>query len=197
MYVLSFGKDAIVIDPCVSPTELSEKGFSIKAILITHGHFDHISDADAYVEKFKCPVYISSEDKDMLSDPRKNHALGFGMNLSVKAAPVVFTKDKYSQADFGIDEPFCLDIILTPGHTSGSVCFLFTFPEAPDRKWMFTGDTLFQLSSGRTDLGGSDRDMRESLKLLRNMDDDIECFPGHGDQTTIGYEKKRNPFMNL
>ena len=195
MYVLSSGKDIILIDPCVSPAKLSGSDFSVKAILITHGHFDHITDADAYVEKFGCPVYISSGDKDMLSDPRKNHAASFGMDLSVNTTPVVFTKDIYSHTDFGIDEPFRLEIIKTPGHTSGSVCFLFTFPDMPEKKWMFTGDTLFQLSIGRTDLGGSDRDMRESLKLLSKMEDDIDCFPGHGERTTIGFEKKKNPYM--
>ncbi len=197
MYVLLFGKDALVIDPCVEPAEIEEKDLSIKAVLLTHGHFDHISEADAFVKKFACPVYVSAEDSEMLPSSEKNHSSYFGMNVKVDSVTTVYNKESYDQCDFGIQEPFTLQIFKTPGHTSGSVCLLFTFENDGPRKYMFTGDTLFSLSIGRTDLGGSDRDMRRSLDMLSDMDEDIICFPGHGEKTSIGREKKYNPYMNM
>lgn len=197
MYVLTFGKRAIVIDPCCpwEETDVSPE-ITVCAILCTHGHFDHISEADSIVARFSCPLYISREDAAMLPDAELNHASSFGLDISVRTTPHLLSGEKLSPKDLGLtdDEPFSLKVVPTPGHTAGSVCFLFDLG-TDAKKIMFTGDMLFYGSVGRTDLGGSEEQMRMSIERLRGMDDDIVCFPGHGSSTYLGKEKLYNPFF--
>ena len=193
MYVLSFGKEALVIDPCVPYSETDISDLDVKAVLCTHGHFDHISEADSWKTKFSCPLYISSKDLALVSSPETNFASDFGLSISVSSEMLIFSEKEYSDKDFGISEEFRLEIIPTPGHTSGSVCFLFHFPEEGDL--MFTGDMLFQGSIGRTDLGGSEKEMFSSIELLKTLPDSIVCFPGHGPKTNLGLEKAFNPYF--
>ena len=194
MYVLSFGKEALVIDPCVSYSDVNISDLDVKAIFCTHGHFDHISEADSWKEKYSCPIYISPKDQTLVSSPDMNFASDFGLSITVSSETIEFPKVKYTEKDFGITEGnFELEIIQTPGHTSGSVCFLFHFPE--DGDFMFTGDMLFQGSVGRTDLGGSEKDMFSSIELLKTLPDYHICFRGHGPKTTLGLEKAFNPYF--
>jgi len=193
MYVLVFGKDAIVIDPCVSWNKTGLSDLNIRAVLCTHGHFDHVSEFDEYAVDKSVPVFISEKDKPMISDPDLNHSSDFGLNISGKGEASVLDKDLLSNDDFGIEESFTMKVISTPGHTPGSVCFLFTTED--DRHFMFTGDMLFAGSVGRTDLGGSFKDMEASIQLLSSMQDEIDCYPGHGDKTVLGLEKRFNPFF--
>lgn len=196
MYVLLFGEQAVVIDPCCPWKETGLSNIKVKSALCTHGHFDHIAETDDIVSLFSCPVYISKEDSDMLPDPDLNHASSFGLDIAVATVPSVFQSEVMLPEDLNLstEEGFKMRIIRTPGHTSGSVCFLFEF-EDDDKKIMFTGDTLFKFGIGRTDLGGSDEDMQRSIDLLRSMDDDIECYPGHGPSTNLMSEKRMNPFF--
>ena len=193
MYVLSFGKEALVIDPCVPYSETDISDLDVKAVLCTHGHFDHISEADSWKKKFSCPLYISSKDLALVSSPETNFASDFGLSISVSSEMLIFSEKEYSEKDFGISEEFRLEIIPAPGHTSGSVCFLFHFPEEGDL--MFTGDMLFQGRIGRTDLGGSEKEMFSSIELLKTLPDSIVCFPGHGPKTNLGLEKAFNPYF--
>ncbi|MBP5186678.1 MAG: MBL fold metallo-hydrolase [Clostridiales bacterium] len=195
MYVLLFGKEAVVIDPCCPFSETGLEDVDVKAALCTHGHFDHISEIDDIYSRFHCPIYISKEDQNMLYDPILNHGVDFGLQVSVSAPSSIFPGLDLKSADFGFSDPdaFSLKIVSTPGHTPGSSCFLFTTKES--EKHMFTGDMLFMRSIGRTDLGGSYADMTRSIDLLRSMDDDIVCYPGHGPETVLGIEKKNNPYF--
>ncbi len=196
MYVLCFGNEAIVIDPCCPWEETGLSGISVKSVLCTHGHFDHIAEADDIVSRFSCPLYISGNDRDMLPDPVKNHSMSFGIRVAVVSPALSISKDHFSPAELGLSssEAFDLQVIPTPGHTSGSVCFLFDV-SSEHRKIMFTGDMLFKRGIGRTDLGGSDLQMHDSIELLKSMDDEIKCFPGHGSETDLGSEKRSNPFF--
>lgn len=195
MYVLLFGREAVVIDPCCPWSETGLEDVEVKAVFCTHGHFDHIAEADDIYSRFKCPIYVSEKDQDMLPDPILNHGVDFGLKVAVSAPSNAFSSDVMDQHMLGFSdsEEFSLKIIPTPGHTAGSVCFLFTLENS--EKHMFTGDMLFMRSIGRTDLGGSYSDMMRSIELLKTMDDDIVCYPGHGPATLLGSEKKCNPYF--
>ncbi len=190
------GADAIVVDPGQRAMDrlrriLDENRLTPAAVLLTHGHIDHIWSAQKVADTYGCPVYIHPEDRFMLTDPIQ----GFGPRLAQRALGMLFSEpkqlvelDKDGQTlDFG-DVSVTVDH--TPGHTRGSVVFRVDTA-------VFTGDTLFRSSVGRTDLpGGSGRDLLTSIvtKLLV-LDDDTVVLPGHGPRTTIGHERRTNPFL--
>lgn len=181
-------KDAFVVDPGGSSENIIEaiekNGLNIKYILLTHGHFDHVGAVAALVKKFKAPVYMSKDDRAFLESPKEVRASSFGMQI--EAADVdVFVKE-------GDEIPFSegtIKVIETPGHTLGSVCYLF-------ENYLFAGDTLFNGSIGRTDFPESDHSlMIESLKKLKKLDDEIYVLSGHGPESQISYEKMTNPYL--
>lgn len=188
MYLFNTDSGVFLIDPSVDPERLNESDFpeKIDYILITHGHFDHINAVDEWSYLYpQARIYISEDDMEALTDPVANGSAQFvcSCNYSSKADIIESLK---------LDG---LTIIKTPGHSRGSVCLLF---EEGGTKVMFTGDTLFAGSCGRTDLhGGNDAQMCASLKLLSEMDPDIRVYPGHGPSSTIENERKINPFFNL
>lgn len=181
-------KDAFVVDPGGSSENIIEaiekNGLNIKYILLTHGHFDHVGAVAALVKKYKAPVYMSKDDRAFLESPKEVRASSFGMQI--EAADVdVFVKegDEISFSEGTIK------VIETPGHTLGSVCYLF-------ENYLFAGDTLFNGSIGRTDFPESDHSlMIESLKKLKKLDDDIYVLSGHGPESQISYEKMTNPYL--
>ncbi|MBS6534506.1 MBL fold metallo-hydrolase [Peptoniphilus harei] len=181
-------KDAFVVDPGGSSENIIEaiekNSLSIKYILLTHGHFDHVGAVASLVKKYKAPVYLSKEDRAFLESPKEVRASAFGMQI--EAAEVdVFVKE-------GDEIPFSegnIKVIETPGHTLGSVCYLF-------ENYLFAGDTLFNGSIGRTDFPESDHSlMVESLKKLKKLDDEIYVLSGHGPESQISYEKMANPYL--
>lgn len=181
-------KNAFVVDPGGSSENIIEaiekNSLSIKYILLTHGHFDHVGAVAALVKKYKAPVYLSKEDRAFLESPKEVRASAFGMQI--EAAEVdVFVKE-------GDEIPFSegnIKVIETPGHTLGSVCYLF-------ENYLFAGDTLFNGSIGRTDFPESDHSlMVESLKKLKKLDDEIYVLSGHGPESQISYEKMANPYL--
>lgn len=181
-------KDAFVVDPGESSENIIEaiekNSLNIKYILLTHGHFDHVGAVAALVEKYKAPVYLSKKDRAFLESPKEVRASAFGMQI--EAADVdVFVKD-------GDEIPFSggtIKVIETPGHTLGSVCYLF-------ENYLFAGDTLFNGSIGRTDFPESDHSlMVESLKKLKKLDDEIYVLSGHGPESQMSYEKMTNPYL--
>ncbi len=200
------GADAVVVDPGQRATDrlrriLDENRLTPAAVLLTHGHVDHMWSAQKVADTYGCPVYIHPEDRFMLTDPIK----GFGPRLAQLAFGVLFSEPKQlveldrdgQTLDFG---GVSVTVDHTPGHTRGSVVFRVagedTFPGS-GADTVFTGDTLFRSSVGRTDLpGGSGRDLLTSIvtKLLV-LDDDTVVLPGHGPRTTIGHERRTNPFL--
>lgn len=145
---------------------------NLKYILLTHGHHDHFYEADAYLKSYKDAVFAAPEgDKPIMrSCPEPHVWLSDGDKISL-----------------GETE---LRVIATPGHTAGGICF------ADDRE-IFTGDTLFRLSVGRTDLESGDWDtlVRSIKERLYVLDDDMVVYSGHGPVTSIGFEKRSNPFV--
>jgi glyoxylase-like metal-dependent hydrolase (beta-lactamase superfamily II) len=201
-YVLASraGSDAIVVDPGQRAMGrlrqiLDEHRLTPAAVLLTHGHVDHIWSAQKVSDTYGCPTYIHPRDRFMLTDPIK----GFGPRLAQLAFGTLFAEPRQvveldrdgDKLDLG---GITVAVDHTPGHTRGSV--VFRVDDGPGNL-VFTGDTLFQGSVGRTDLpGGSGRDLLDSIvtKLLV-LDDDTVVLPGHGPQTTIGAERRTNPFL--
>ncbi len=182
--------DLVLIDPADSGAylydKLTEKGFSIKAILLTHGHFDHIFGVDVLKKKTGAKVYACEAERELLEDTRLNVSEGVGRPTVVH--PDVFLRD-------GEELDLCdihLKVIHTPGHTAGSCCFY-----VKEAGFLIAGDTLFEGSVGRTDLPtGSTRTMMDSIKeKLMALPDDTKVYPGHGGSTTIGFERENNPFL--
>lgn len=181
-------KDAFIVDPGDSSKNIinaiEKNNLSIKFILLTHGHFDHVGAVAALKEKYNVPIYLSEKDKNFLEKPEEVRASAFGIQIE-PAKVDYFVKDK-DEIKFSQD---IIKVIETPGHTIGSVCYLF-------KNLLFSGDTLFNGSIGRTDFPESDHNlMMESLKKLKNLDDDIFVLSGHGPESQMNYEKNSNPYF--
>ena len=194
------GADAIVVDPgqrAMAPLRkiLDENRLTPAAVLLTHGHVDHMWSAQKVGDTYGCPVFIHPEDREMLTDPIK----GLGPRLAQLALSTMFREPRQVvELDRDGDKielgGITVTVDHTPGHTRGSVVFRVAPGPA---ELAFTGDTLFKQSIGRTDLyGGSGRDLLTSIvsKLLV-LDDDTVVLPGHGPKTTIGAERRTNPFL--
>ena len=194
------GADAIVVDPGQRAIGrlgqiLDESRLTPAAVLLTHGHIDHIWSAQKVADTYGCPAYILPEDRFMLSDPIK----GFGPRLGQIAFGALFREPNQvleldrdgDKLDIG-DTSVTVDH--TPEHTRGSVVFRVA---GDGNHVVFTGDTLFRQSVGRTDLpGGSGRDLLGSIMTkLMVLDDDTVVLPGHGEKSTIGLERRTNPFL--
>lgn len=183
-------KECVLIDPADSQDEISrmidESGCSLKGILLTHGHFDHIMAADAIRDKYGVKVYASCDEKNTLEQPHINLGEAYGLKLSVKAD--VWHKDGEILKLAGFD----IEALHTPGHTEGGSCYYIR-----EIGVLFSGDTLFCGSVGRTDFpGGSMREIVRSIKeKVMVLPDDTKVYPGHGEGTSVGYERENNPFL--
>ena len=186
-------KDAILID-CSSHdddfiNDIKSLDVNLKYVLLTHGHFDHILGCNRFYEEFGVDIYVSKPDVEQIKyAPTMTMTLG-GISIpevtSVKN--IVNNGDKFNIGNFE------LKAISTPGHTEGGMCYL-----SNDGK-LFSGDTLFYGSVGRTDfLGGDFNKLKHSVKdILFNLPDDVVVYPGHGDKTTIKYEKQFNEITKM
>ena len=189
-------KECFIIDPGASGQKLAEKiregGYTPVAILLTHGHFDHVSAAETLAKEFDVLVYAHELEEDTLKSPDKNVGWLMGANESYHAD--VYLKDNQELQLAGFD----IRVIHTPGHTEGGCCYYL-----PEEKVLFSGDTLFARSVGRTDFPGGSmsqlvRSIREKLMALhdrQDADSDITVYPGHNDVTTIETERKYNPYL--
>jgi hydroxyacylglutathione hydrolase len=194
------GSDALVIDPGQRAMGqlrriLDEHRLTPAAVLLTHGHIDHIWSAQKVADTYGCPAYIHPEDRFMLTDPIK----GFGPRIGQMLFGALFREPKQVvELDRDGDKlgvgGMSVTIDHTPGHTRGSVVFRMAGDKSDV---VFTGDTLFRGSVGRTDLfGGSGRDLLGSIvEKLLVLDDDAVVLPGHGERSTIGVERRTNPFL--
>ena len=155
-------------------------------ILLTHGHFDHIMAVQAVKAEYQIPVYACRQEEEMLREPSINMTVHYGQGCSI--VPDVFLED----LDVIRLAGFSVQMIHTPGHTKGSCCYYLK-----DEGVLFSGDTVFYGSVGRTDFpGGSTAEIVRSLhKLVDSLPEETEVFPGHDASTTIGYEKRYNPFV--
>jgi len=205
-YVLAprAGSDAIVVDPGQRAMGrlrqiLDENQLTPAAVLLTHGHIDHIWSAQKVADTYGCAAYIHPEDRFMLADPIKD----FGPRLAQLAFGALFREPRQViELDKDGDKielgGITVAVDHTPGHTRGSVVFrVDSGIGAGPGSLVLSGDTLFRQSVGRTDLsGGSGRDLLGSIvtKLLV-LDDDTVVLPGHGEKTTIGFERRTSPFL--
>ena len=178
---LVWGEDSpscVVIDPGYEPEtilyEVKKLVKEIAAILLTHGHFDHVGAVKDLAAETGCPVYLCPED--------------LSMPAQMTAGPLYYT-NTYAEGDFVELAGLSFKVLHTPGHTPGSVCLMC-------ENAIFSGDTLFWGSCGRTDLpGGSWSTIRVSLKRLADLLGDYDVYPGHGDSTTLSFERKMNPYL--
>jgi len=199
LYIIAFETDAIIIDPCVPYESLELDSFKVRGIICTHAHYDHIVEAEN-IRSVTGSVLLAYEDeKESILDPGKNLSTEFFSALNI-SEPVCGLKDNeiLSARDFEIitKDDFTLTVIHTPGHTKGSICLLLTMKSASgDKKYLFSGDTIFAGTIGRTDLGGSMEDMMRSVRRLSELPDDVVVLPGHGQSTTIGNEKRNSPYF--
>lgn len=184
-------KECFIVDPATCPPEfvsyIKNAGLTVKAVLLTHGHFDHIMGLDALLKEFPVPVYAHEAERDVLeSEQLKSSASMLGQPYSFSGADYVTNRQELRIAGFEIR------VVYTPGHTIGGCCYYIE-----KEKTLFSGDTLFHGSVGRTDLPtGSMGQLVSSVRdRLFVLPDDTKVYPGHMEETTIGYEKKYNPFI--
>ena len=184
-------KEAIMIDPAAPDKiliqEIQRKGLNLKFVVNTHGHGDHIAGNKLLKDNFKIQLCIHRDDAKMLTDPHLNFSSSIGFNLVSPKTDIILEEGGIIK--LGNME---IKIIHTPGHTKGGICLYVD-------NLLFSGDTLFFESIGRTDLpGGNYSDLEKSIKeKLFTLPDETIILPGHGPETTIGHEKVENPFVGL
>ena len=184
-------KEAIVIDPAKKGVydKLADNGISVKAILLTHGHFDHIMGVHELVDKSSAKVYCYEAEDALCRDSKLNASDSIRRPYVIE--PDILLKDREEIEIAGIK----LRVYWTPGHTKGSCCYYVI-----DKDWLISGDTIFYASIGRSDLPtGSETEIIASVNKMLDCEDfneDTKVYPGHGNSTSIGFERKYNPFRS-
>lgn len=182
-------KELLVIDPGESPKQLAEKireeGCTPVAVLLTHGHFDHATGAEELAAEFGIPIYAYEGEKETLEDSNLNVSWMIGEQKVFHAD--IFVKDQQELDLAG----FHIRVLFTPGHTRGGCCYYLPYEDV-----LFSGDTLFCCSVGRSDLpGGSTSELVHSVReKLLTLPERTTVYPGHNDVTTIENERMYNPY---
>ncbi len=182
-YIVTNNDMSIIIDPTIGLEKYKNelKNYNIKGVLLTHGHIDHIYS----LSLFNTGVYISCEDYNKLFDNNLNLANMFGYEFNLINDNIYKLNDEQVINIIGLD----IQCILTPGHTSGSMCFIIN-------DILFSGDTFFQMSIGRSDFPTGDYNLLlNSLNKIKNLNTDYKIYPGHGCETTLNDEIKYNPYF--
>ena len=179
-------KTCVVIDPGYSPKQILDTaatlGKTVEAIFLTHGHFDHVGAVEAIVEATDCALWMREGDWSQFPSP-------FVMQLFPLANCDFCDVNFYEHGETLSLAGLTFTVLETPGHSWGSVCIR-------TEDVLFSGDTLFAGSIGRTDFPGSSPEaMEESLAQLKAIPEDLAVFPGHGESTTLSREKKYNPYL--
>ncbi len=161
---------------------IKENGWIIEKILITHGHFDHISAVNEISKEFNIPVYASKKSKAYLENPNYNMSFIIGDEVVVKDAHELENGEKiFLEANNDI----YFKVVETPGHTFDSVIYI-----NEKENFAFVGDTIFKGTHGRTDLlGSNEEDMKKSLELILSLDENMILYPGHSEETTVKNER--------
>ena len=172
------GNQCVLIDPGYEPEAILEQvrlqGKTVAAILLTHGHFDHVGGVKVIAAQTGCRVWLCADE--------------LALPGTISDGPLYYT-DTYADGQTITIAGLTFQVLHTPGHTPGCVCLLC-------EDVMFSGDTLFAGSCGRTDLpGGSWEVLRASLNRLAQLEGDYRVYPGHGEPTTLLREKKSNPYL--
>lgn len=181
---------AVIVDPAAVPKALTEAverdGLTVEAVLLTHGHFDHTMGLDALLKLWDVPVYVEEEDQEILTDPKLNLSSAYTAGFTFSGAQSVEDGQILSLAGFQFQ------VLHTPGHTRGGCCYY-----AASEQVLFSGDTLFQASVGRTDFPNSSTlDLLRSIReKLLPLPDETVVYPGHMGETTIGCERDHNPYL--
>lgn len=184
------GGKTLIIDPGSEATRieatLSAKALTPSAIVLTHGHVDHVSAAATLQAAYDIPVYMHAEDADWAFGPSNAMAPFYPAPQKPQGGISLISEGDVLETRAG-----ALGVLETPGHSPGSVCLLMQTEHI-----LIAGDTLFAGSIGRTDLpGGNSAALNASLKRLSQLPEDLRVLCGHGSETTLGTEKRRNPFL--
>ena len=182
-YILEDSGTVLILDPTGKAQRILDhlQGRVPAAIVLTHGHFDHIGAVDELVRQFHCPVYVHPADQVLLEDETLNGMAGMTAHVRSQTRPLTEGLMKLGTIQ--------LQILEAPGHTPGSVLIVIG-------QDCFCGDVVFEGSVGRTDLPlGTDSQMRQTLKMIRTLDPQLRLYPGHGPATTLEKEFNDNPFL--
>ncbi|MCI6041787.1 MBL fold metallo-hydrolase [bacterium] len=182
--------EILIIDPADQADRIERKIQMMEgrpvAVLLTHGHFDHIMAVEELQKKWNLPVYAMEKEREVLESPQKNLS-GSWINH-----PCILKADCWLKDGEEMDlAGFRIRVLHTPGHTEGSCCYYLE-----EEGVLFSGDTLFCGSVGRTDMPtSSGRDMLQSIaRIMKEIPEETRVCPGHNEETTIAYEKRYNPF---
>lgn len=188
-YLINYNNKTIIIDPCIDVKTLKKYNVNnVEAILITHGHIDHIIFLEQLVKEYKCKVFLTKKCLEKVYNDNLNLSVMFNYPLNIEKE--IFDYQIITDNQIIIDE-LNIKCITTPGHTDCSVCFLLNND-------LFTGDTLFHRSVGRTDFPtGNSLELRNSLKKILSFNKNLTIYPGHDLISTIEEEKQKNYYLKF
>ena len=191
LYFDEASSDTVIIDPGAEDDriieQITEANLEPRAILLTHGHGDHIAAVAAIKDKYKIPLYIGRGEEELLANPSANVSALFANPIVAPSADHLLDDEQMVSAG-----NISLKVLSTPGHSPGGVCYL-----DETQGFLFCGDTLFYGSVGRTDFPGCshERLIASINDKIMKLPDNIVCYPGHGPETTVGSERTNNPFL--